>query len=438
MSNGPTRGVAFVARAYIPPSPPPLVERGVIRWLHENLFSSWLNAILTVGSIAFVVWALWRLLPWLVFDSVWNANSLSECRAIDTGACWAVVNERLNQWIYGFYPAHLYWRPNLAFALLFLALWPVLFDTAPYRRQLLVFTALYPVLAFWLIWGGSVWGILAVMAGPVAGYLAGFRLGTRVYGAHNLVAGAVVAGLVTVLWWLFAVGPVSGWLLGSVGFVGLESVASERLGGFLLTMIIGLVGISASLPIGILLALGRKSDLPFIKVLCVIFIEFIRGVPLITLLFVANVVLAYFLPPGTEFDKLLRVLIMVTMFSAAYLAEVVRGGLAALPQGQYEAADALGLDYWKSTRLIVLPQALKISIPGIVNSFISLFKDTTLVSVIALFDPLGIISPIRAHQNWNGLVWEPYLFVAAFFFVCCFGMSRYSMYLERKLETERR
>jgi general L-amino acid transport system permease protein len=438
MSNGPSHAVAFVARQQIPPSPPPLTERGVIRWLHENLFSSWLNAILTIASIVFVAWALWRLLPWLAFDAVWNAGSLSECRSIGTGACWAVVNERLNQWIYGFYPADLYWRPNLAFALLFPALWPMLFDNAPYRRQLLVFTALYPVIAFWLIWGGSVWGVLATVAGPVVGYFTGFRVGTTLYGRHNFVAGTVVAALATVMWWLFAVVPLSGALTESVGFVGLQSVASERLGGFLLTMIIGLVGISASLPLGILLALGRKSDLPFIKVMCVIFIEFIRGVPLITLLFVANVVLAYFLPPGTEFDKLLRVLIMVTMFSSAYLAEVVRGGLAALPQGQYEAANALGLDYWKSTRLIVLPQALKISIPGIVNTFIGLFKDTTLVSVIALLDPLGIISPIRSHPSWNGLVWEPYLFVAAFFFVCCFGMSRYSMYLERKLETERR
>jgi general L-amino acid transport system permease protein len=223
-------------------------------------------------------------------------------------------------------------------------------------------------------------------------------------------------------------------LTNTLGFVGLMQVGSQDLGGFLLTIIIGVVGIGASLPIGILLALGRNSDMPLIRGLCVIFIEFIRGVPLITLLFVANVVLAYFLPPGTEFDKLLRVLIMVTMFASAYIAEVVRGGLAALPQGQYEAANAMGLDYWKSTRLIVLPQALKISIPGIVNTFIGLFKDTTLVSIIALFDPLGIIAPIRAHQDWNGLVWEPYLFVAAFFFIFCFGMSRYSMYLERKLE----
>ena len=174
------------------------------------------------------------------------------------------------------------------------------------------------------------------------------------------------------------------------------------------------------------------------KSLCVGFIEFIRGVPLITLLFVASTLLNIFLPPGTNFDLILRVVIMVTLFSAAYIAEVVRGGLAGLPSGQYEAADALGLDYWRSMRLVVLPQALKISIPGIVSTFIGLFKDTTLVSIIGLLDPLGLTNTIRADAAWNGVVWELYAFVAALFFVFCFAMSRYSMYLERKLQTEHR
>jgi general L-amino acid transport system permease protein len=177
--------------------------------------------------------------------------------------------------------------------------------------------------------------------------------------------------------------------------------------------------------------------MPFIKGICVVFIEFIRGVPLITLLFVANVVLNYFLPPGTQFDLILRVVIMVTLFSSAYMAEVIRGGLAALPQGQYEAADALGLNYWKATRLIIMPQALKVAIPGIVGNFIGLFKDTTLVSVIGLLDPVGILNPIRADSNWNGILWELYAFVAFFFFIFCFSMSRYSMYLEKKLKTDR-
>lgn len=174
----------------------------------------------------------------------------------------------------------------------------------------------------------------------------------------------------------------------------------------------------------------------FIKSVCVVVIEFIRGVPLITLLFTASLLLNYFLPPGTTFDLILRVIIMVTLFASAYMAEVIRGGLAALPKGQYEAADALGLNYWKAQRLIIMPQALKISIPGIVNTFIGLFKDTTLVVFIGLLDPIGLSNAIRADTNWNGIYWELFIFIAALFFIFCFGMSRYSMYLERKLKTD--
>ena len=176
-----------------------------------------------------------------------------------------------------------------------------------------------------------------------------------------------------------------------------------------------------------------------VKSLAVIFIEFIRGVPLIALLFVASLLLNYFLPPGTNFDIILRVIIMVTLFSAAYMAEVIRGGLAALPKGQYEAADALGLDYWKAQRLIVLPQALKISIPGIVSTFIGMFKDTTLVTFVGLYDPLKSMSDaVRASTSWKGIYWEPYIFVGFIFFLICFGMSRYSMYLERRLARDHR
>jgi general L-amino acid transport system permease protein len=206
-----------------------------------------------------------------------------------------------------------------------------------------------------------------------------------------------------------------------------------------LAIVIGVTGITFSLPIGILLALGRQSDMPIVKTLCVIFIETIRGVPLITLLFVAAFVLGFFLPPDVNFDLLLRVLILVTFFAAAYLAEVLRGALAALPRGQYEAADALGLDYWRAQRFIILPQALKISIPAIVSSFIGLFKDTTLVVIVALYEPLkGITHLVRQDTNWKGIYWEPYIFVGIIFFVFCFGMSRYSMYLERKLKTDHR
>ena len=219
---------------------------------------------------------------------------------------------------------------------------------------------------------------------------------------------------------------------------GLEWVDTDRFGGFMLTLVIGVTGIVCSLPLGILLALGRQSNLHFIRWVCTGFIEFMRGVPLITLLFVASTMLNYFLPPGTTFDLLLRVLIMVSLFSAAYIAEVVRGGLQAIPKGQREAADAMGLKYWASMRLVVLPQALKISIPGIVNSFIGLFKDTVLVVIIGLLDPLGIGRASLSDIKWQGLSTEVYVFIAIFFFICCFSMSRYSIYLEDKLHTGHR
>ena len=223
-----------------------------------------------------------------------------------------------------------------------------------------------------------------------------------------------------------------------VGRIGLKPVTSRLFGGFMLAILIGVVAIMASLPIGIVLALGRQSDLLIVKAICVGFIEFIRGVPLITLLFVASTLLNIFLPPGTNFDIIVRVMIMVTLFAAAYMAEVIRGGLAALPKGQYEGADSLGLDYWQAQRLIIMPQALKISIPGIVSTFIGVFKDTTLVSVISILDPLGLSQGIRSNAAWNGIYWELFAFIAALFFVVCFGMSRYSMYLERKLRTDHR
>jgi len=235
------------------------------------------------------------------------------------------------------------------------------------------------------------------------------------------------------LWFSLLAPVIICWLL--IGGMGLTPVSTDKFGGFMLTLTIGVTGIVGSLPLGIALALGRQSHMPALRMVCVAFIEFIRGVPLITLLFVASTMLNYFLPPGTTFDLLLRVLIMVILFSAAYLAEVVRGGLQAIPKGQIEAADSMGLKYWQSMRLIILPQALKISIPGIVNSFIGLYKDSTLVIIIGLFDPLGMGRASLADTKWQGLSTEIYVFVAIFFFVSCFAMARYSLYLERKLHT---
>ena len=352
-----------------PSLPPPPTSTGIVGWLRGNLFSSLFSTALTIVT----VWLLWLLISnladWMLFDAVVSADSQAACRALDSGACWAVIAARLDQFVYGFYPEPERWRPNLVFVLLIIALASILYDRTPARKQLLWFSAAYPFIAGWLIYGG----------------------------------------------------------------IGLTVVPTGMYGGFLLTMIIGITGIAASLPLGIALALGRQSDMIAFRILCTVFIEFARGVPLITLLFVASTMLNYFLPPGTSFDLLVRVLIMVSLFAAAYLAEAVRGGLQAIPRGQYEAASALGLSWWATTRKVTLPQALKISIPGIVNVFVGLYKDSTLVVIIGMLDPLGIARAALADAKWNGLSTETYLFVALFFFVSCFAMSRYSMWLERRL-----
>ena len=437
MSNN---SVAFVADGQIPPSPPPANAVGPVKWAKDNLFSGVVSSILTILSVIFVAFLAYEIIPWF-WDSSWYPEemSLKGCRAEADGACFAVLVERFWQFIFGFYPSELYWRPTLAFILLILAIWPVLFESAP--RKLLILSMVYPVLGFWLIWGGSIWGPLAVIAGFVVGGMViskGEAVFNGVIGEDFGPLVQIITGvLVVILWMLFLVSPIESGLE-SVVPLGLEPVESAKLGGFMLSLIIGVTGIVASLPLGVALALGRQSKLFIVRTISICFIEFIRGVPLITLLFVASVLLNYFLPPGTNFDIILRVCIMVTLFSAAYMAEVVRGGIAALPKGQYEAADAMGLTYWQAQRLIILPQALKISIPNIVSSFIGLFKDTTLVIIIGLLDPIGLSGTTRADAAWNGIVWELYGFIALFFFIFCFGMSRYSMYLERKLATDHR
>jgi general L-amino acid transport system permease protein len=498
MSEVHAHSVAFVRDTMLPEAAPPPGETGVLRWLRENLFSSIPNAILTLIAL-YVIWSvLAGILPWTL-NGIWDAGSLSECREIrdarglESAACWAVINERWLQLIYGFYPtddrllatlfyseelaaaggaevvfgggmtsterlafvaemkAEIgnflifffgYWRPLLALILLVVAVAPILYSSLP--RKMLLFSLAFPFIAVFLLWGGTIWGPALVAVGIA---LSLFIM--RVIGAATGPLIGILVGIVAFLMiflnplpfldlGLFPLMPHVKGLLDAAMPIGLPAIDSADFGGFMLAIIIGTSGIVLSLPLGILLALGRQSSMPLIKWICVSFIEVIRGVPLIVWLFTASLLLNYFLPPGTDFDLLLRVIIMVTLFASAYIAEVVRGGLAALPKGQYEAADSLGLDYWKSMRFIVLPQALKISIPGIVNTFIGLFKDTTLVVFIGLRDPLGLTNAIRATGEWNGIYWELYIFVGLMFFVFCFFMSRYSMYLERKLATDRR
>ena len=358
-----------------PDLPPPIRTTGIIGWSRKNLFSSPLNTILTLLTLLL----LWKSLPplfeWAVVNSISSADSREQCwnqmSSPGAGACWAFIKDRVELFTYGFYPHELRWRVNISFLLLALALVPVLYEKLPHRKYGLLYSATFPFIAGWLLVGGF----------------------------------------------------------------GLESVDTDQFGGIMLTLIIGVTGISFSLPIGVALALGRQSNMPVLRILCVLFIEFIRGVPLITLLFVASTMLNYFLPPGTVYALLVRVLIMVTLFASAYMAEVIRGGLQGISKGQHEAGDSLGLTYWQAHRLIILPQAMKISIPGIVSTFIGLYKDTTLVLIIGMMDILGLGNASLADAKWAGLANEVYIFVALYFFISCFSMSRYSLYLEKKLHT---
>ncbi|MGA0429974.1 MAG: amino acid ABC transporter permease [Paracoccaceae bacterium] len=425
------QSVAFVRHETLPPSPPPASETGIVKWMRNNLFSSVTNSILTLAALYAIYSILSGSMPWIL-GGIWQAPSLQACREIlagDSAGCFAVLTERWHQLIFGFkYPQESYWRPTSAFILLIVAVAPVLFANVP--RRMLILTGLYPFIGFWLIWGGT---ILAPLMG-LLGFIVAFMVFQRL--ERSSFAMGVLSGLVAAI----IVWTLGGYVSDAMaGFLALEQIPSRDMGGFMLNIMLGTVCVSLSLPIGILLALGRQSNMPIIKIICVVFIELIRGVPLITLLFVANVVLAYFLPPGTTFDLILRVIIMITMFSSAYIAEVIRGGLAALPRGQYEAGDSLGLDYAQSMRLIILPQALKISIPGIVNVAVGLFKDTTLVSVISMFDLVGMIrGPILASTEWNGVYWELFGFASLLFFIICYGISQYSQWLERQLATDHR
>ena len=362
---------------------PPVATTGVIGWLRMNLFSNWFNTLVTI----IVAYFLYQIVPWFlnwsVFEADFTRNYLGEViidrtgcsRVADpenhSGACWSIIIVRFYQFVYGFYPREEVWRVNVVYFLLVVALVPLLYEKFPARKKFLKFTYIFPIIGFYLLYGGP----------------------------------------------------------------GLEIVMTNKWGGLLVTLVLGFVGIALAFPIGIILALGRRSNLPVISMICTLFIEFIRGVPLITLLFFGMVMLPLFLPEGLNMDGLIRVLVAVTLFQAAYMAEVIRGGLQAIPRGQYEAAQSVGLTYWQMNRKIILPQAIRITIPSIVNTSIGLFKDTTLVVIIGLLDLLGIGRGALADATWMGLSNEVYVFVAIVFFIFTFSMSRYSLYLEKKLKT---
>ncbi|MBX5167499.1 MULTISPECIES: amino acid ABC transporter permease [unclassified Rhizobium] len=373
----------FVRTSILAAEPPPRGERGAGAWIRRNLLATPKDVVLTILALALIAWAVPHLVNWLFIQAVWSGPDRTFCATTVqggiqpdgwSGACWAFISAKYDQFIFGRYPLSERWRPAIVGILFILLLVPMLIPSAPRKglNAILLFAAL-PIIAFWLLHGGY----------------------------------------------------------------GLEVVETPLWGGLMVTLVLSFVGIAVSLPCGILLALGRRSKMPVIRMLCVTFIEVIRGVPLITVLFMASVMLPLFLPTGWNVDKLLRAVIGVSIFTSAYMAEVIRGGLQAIPKGQFEGADSLGLGYWQKTRLIIMPQAIKLVIPSIVNTFIGTFKDTSLVTIIGMFDLLGIVKQNFSDANWASAVTPitGLIFAGFVFWLFCFGMSRYSGFMERHLDT---
>ncbi|MFL6797495.1 MAG: amino acid ABC transporter permease [Xanthobacteraceae bacterium] len=372
---------SFVRRSLTEPEPPPLANTGPIGWTRAHLFTGPMNTVLTLASAAIITAVVWSALKFLLIDAVWDGASRVDClpetRGTAVGACWPFIRAKLRLLMYGFYPQSEQWRVNFTYVVGVLLLVPLLIPGIPGKRaNALLFFVVYPALAFVLLVGGT---------------------------------------------------------------LGLPHVETRLWGGLLVSLVISYAGITLSLPLGVLLALGRRSALPIVRSVCVVFIELWRGVPLITVLFFATYMLPFFLPPAWDIDALLRVLIGVILFSAAYLAEVVRGGLQAISRGQYEGATALGLGYWRTMGLIILPQALRLIIPGLVNSFISLFKDTTLVMIVSILDLLGQLRAAFADPAWATPVtlFTGFAFAGMIYFLVSFSMSRYALFMERRLNVER-
>ncbi len=354
--------------------PAPVRTEGFVPWVRGNLFADWRSSLVTLAIVALAVYALPPLFDWAVLNAVLVTRPEACQAARGTGACWAVVIEKFRFIIFGRYPFEQQWRPELATILLV---------------ALLVVSC---IRVFWKPW--------------------------------------------LVLLWI-AVVPAFFLLMGG-GWFGLEPVPTDQWGGLPLTIMLATFGIVLAYPISVLVALGRRSHLPAIRSLCIVYIELIRGVPLISVLFMASFMFPLFMPVGRSPDVLVRVLVGITLFSAAYLAEVVRGGLQAIPNGQIEAAQSLGLSYWQTQRKIVLPQALAMVVPGIMNSFIAIFKDTSLVTIVSLYELTGALSlALNSDADWRPFKIEGYLFITAIYFVFCFAMSRYSLWIEKRLNVSR-
>lgn len=354
--------------------PSPVRTQGLLPWIKRNLFGDWKNALTTLVMLGLLVWWLPGIIEWALVKSVLAADS-DRCQAArGIGACWGVITEKHRLIIFGRYPFDQQWRPGVAT----IALVALLMASC--------------VRLFWKPWLALLWiGVLGLFFGLMHG-----------------------------------------------GFAGLAVVPTDRWGGLPLTVLLATLSIVLAFPLSVLVALGRRSKMPAIRSLCVIYVELIRGVPLISVLFMASFMFPLFMPPGTSIDVLLRVLVGITLFTAAYMAEIVRGGLQAIPKGQQEAADTLGLSYWQAQRKIILPQALALVVPGIMNSFIAIFKDTSLVTIVSLYELTGAMGlALNSDANWRPFKVEAYLFIAAIYFLFCFSMSRYSLWIEKRLSTSK-
>ena len=446
--------ISYVRSEMLEEGAPPIRARGVVSWIRLNLFSSWTSSIATLISIYVLYVIIPPFINFVFTNAVWTGTGREACSTQAQGglqpngwfgACWSYVDAYFGQFIYGRYPLEERWRVNLVFVLFFGGLIPLVIPRAPFKPANVAFMlVVFPVASFILLTGGHVGytGFLipdSIMAPSLLKFVLEYVVITAIFMGIGLAFArgtendpkpilvsilAIMAGIAVVL------------AICGINF-GLPWVETTRWGGLLVTLVIAVTGIAASLPFGILLALGRRSQLPVVRMFSIIFIEFWRGVPLITVLFMASVMLPLFLPDGVTFDKLFRALVGVAMFAAAYMAETIRGGLQAIPRGQYEGAMALGLSSWQMMGMIVLPQALKIVIPGIVNIFIGLFKDTTLVLIIGLFDFLGQIQSSFSDSTWASpvQVLTAYTFAVGIYFIFCFGMGQYSRYMERRLHT---
>jgi general L-amino acid transport system permease protein len=377
-SQAKRRATSYVRSTTVDAMPAPGVTTGAIGWVRANLLSSPANIALTLISILLVYWIVPPFIEFMFTQAVWTGADREAClptaQRPEVGACWPFVSDRFQYFIYGSYPIPERWRVNIFFVMLAVGIVWLLWLEAP-RRDL-----------------GAVYFFVVV---PIVSYV----------------------------------------LLNGNALFGLREVDTSLWGGMLVTIVVSWVGIVFSLPIGILLALGRRSNMPAVKLFSVIFIEFVRGVPLITVLFMASVMLPLFVPAAYSPDKLLRALVGIAMFASAYMAEVVRAGLQAIPKGQYEGAMAVGLGYWQMMYLIVLPQALKITIPNIVNTYIGLFKDTTLVVIVGIFDFLRTVEVSRIDPKWAAPTTSAtgYAFAAVFYFIFCYSMARYAKSMEMRL-----